>query len=84
MGRDAGPKKLEQIKKLGIKTLDEDGLLNLIATRKGVLDKKQLQKLEKDEQKLQADAAELAKRDKEAKARGSVLCVIVKICQMGV
>lgn len=70
MGRDAGPKKLEQIKKLGIKTLDEDGLLNLIATRKGVLDKKQLQKLEKDEQKLQADAAELAKRDKEAKARG--------------
>ncbi|KAG5455929.1 MAG: P-loop containing nucleoside triphosphate hydrolase protein [Olpidium bornovanus] len=30
VGRDAGPKKLEKIKQLKLKTLDEDGLLDLI------------------------------------------------------
>jgi len=72
VGRDSGPKKLEIIKKLGIKTLSEDDFLNLIATRKGVLDKKQLQKLEKEEKKLKEDAAELGRREKEAKAKGCV------------
>lgn len=33
LGADAGPKKLDMIKKNKIKTLDEDGFLNLIATR---------------------------------------------------
>jgi len=72
VGRDSGPKKLEIIKKLGIKTLSEDDFLDLIATRKGVLDKKQLQKLEKEEKKLKEDAAELGRREKEAKAKGCV------------
>lgn len=70
VGRDSGPKKLEIIKKLGIKTLNEDDFLNLIATRKGVLDKKQLQKLEKEEKKLKEDAAELGRRERGAKAKG--------------
>ncbi|KAF8318220.1 DNA replication factor C, large subunit [Clavulina sp. PMI_390] len=70
LGSDAGPKKLEMIKKLNLKTLDEDGFLNLIATRKGVLDKKQLEKLAKEEKKLKAEAAELGKRDKEAQSNG--------------
>ena len=73
VGAEAGPKKLLQIQKLGIKTLDEDGFLNLIATRRGVLDKKQLEKQAKEEKKLLEDAAELAKRDKAAKAKGCVL-----------
>lgn len=33
LGSDAGPKKLDMIKKNNIKTLDEDAFLNLIATR---------------------------------------------------
>jgi replication factor C subunit 1 len=33
LGSDAGEKKLQTIEKLKIKTLDEDGFLNLIATR---------------------------------------------------
>lgn len=70
VGRDAGPKKLEIIKKLGVQTLTEDGLLELIGTRKGVLDKKQLEKQAKEEKKLKADAEELGKREKEAKRAG--------------
>lgn len=72
VGRDSGPKKLEIIKKLRIKTLSEDGFLNLIATRKGILDKKQLEKQEKEEMKLKKDAAELGRREKEAKTKGCV------------
>lgn len=33
LGQEAGPKKLEVIKKLGIKTIDENGLFDLIRTR---------------------------------------------------
>lgn len=33
LGADAGPKKLDMIKKNKISTLDEDGFLNLIGTR---------------------------------------------------
>jgi replication factor C subunit 1 len=33
VGTDAGEKKMQTIEKLKVKTLDEDGFLNLIATR---------------------------------------------------
>lgn len=35
VGREAGPKKMEQIADLGIETLDEDGLIELIGSREG-------------------------------------------------
>ena len=72
VGDDAGPKKLETIKKLGVKTLDEDGFLNLIGTRKGPgngkgLDEKAKKKKEKDEKEIRKAAEEIEKREKEEK-----------------
>ncbi|KIY69753.1 DNA replication factor C, large subunit [Cylindrobasidium torrendii FP15055 ss-10] len=70
LGQDAGPKKLEAIKKHGVKTLDEDAFLKLIATRKGAeLDEKAKKKLAKEEEAIQAAVKEMEKREKaEAKA----------------
>lgn len=66
MGEGAGPKKLETIKKLGIDTVDEDGFLDLIATRKGVLDAATKEKMKKDEEKIKKDAKEMEVREREA------------------
>jgi replication factor C subunit 1 len=72
VGENAGPAKLNTIKKLKIATLDEDGFLNLIATREGKLDPKQQEKAAEEEQKIKAAARELEMRerraDKEARA----------------
>ncbi|KAJ2936442.1 hypothetical protein H1R20_g652, partial [Candolleomyces eurysporus] len=69
LGEDAGPKKLEAIKKHKLKTLDEDGFLKLIATRKGLgngkIDEKTKKKLEKEQKEIQKAAKEMEKREKE-------------------
>ena len=64
IGLDAGPKKLETIKKLGIKTLTEDEYLNLIGTRKGVLDDKAKAAIEKEEEKIRQAAKDMDKQEK--------------------
>lgn len=68
LGDNAGPSKLAAIKKNGLATLDEDGFLKLIATRKGTgaLDEKTLKKMEKDQQAIETAAKEMEKREKKA------------------
>ncbi|KAH9843593.1 DNA replication factor C large subunit [Rhodofomes roseus] len=69
VGSDAGPSKLAAIKKNNLKTLDEDGFLNLIATRvpdMSSLDDKTKKKLEKDREAIRTAAAEMEKREKKA------------------
>ncbi|PCH41743.1 DNA replication factor C large subunit [Wolfiporia cocos MD-104 SS10] len=69
LGSDAGPSKLAAIKKNNLKTLDEDGFLNLIATRvpdPSALDEKTKKKLEKDREAIREAAAEMEKREKKA------------------
>ena len=57
LGENAGAKKLETIKKNRLKTLDEDGFLNLIAERgERELDAKTKAKLQEEERKIQAAA----------------------------
>ncbi|KAF8341289.1 replication factor RFC1 C terminal domain-containing protein [Cantharellus anzutake] len=67
----AGPKKLADIQRLGIKTLDEDGFLDLIGTRKGELDTKAKEKLKKEEEKMKKDVANMEKREKEMQGKGA-------------
>ncbi|KAG2014211.1 purine nucleotide binding protein [Coprinopsis cinerea AmutBmut pab1-1] len=68
LGEDAGPKKLEAIKKHKLNTLDEDGFLNLIATRKGLgngqIDEKTKKKLEKEQADIRKAAKEMENREK--------------------
>ncbi|CDS01238.1 hypothetical protein [Sporisorium scitamineum] len=53
VGEGAGPKKLDSIKKNKIKTLDEDGFLDLIRTRgAGELDERAKQKIKAEEEKI--------------------------------
>lgn len=71
LGNDAGPSKLKLIEKHNLRTLDEDGFMNLIATRKGPsaggkVDEKTRKKMEKEEEEIRQGAKELAKREKEA------------------
>jgi replication factor C subunit 1 len=71
LGDEAGPSKLKAIEKHKLRTLDEDGFMNLIATRKGPsaggkVDDKTRKKMEKDEEEIKQGARELAKREKEA------------------
>lgn len=69
LGSDAGPSKLAAIKKNNIKTLDEDGFLDLIATRVpdiSNLDDKTKKKLAKEKETIRTAAAELEKREKKA------------------
>jgi len=72
LGEDAGPKKLEAIKKHKLKTLNEDEFLNLIATRKGlgngVIDEKTKKKLEKEQADIQKAAKEMEQREKAERA----------------
>ncbi|KAG9048251.1 hypothetical protein FS837_000387 [Tulasnella sp. UAMH 9824] len=66
VGENAGPKKLQIIKDKGLKMVDEDGFLNLIATRKGVLDAATIAKMEKEQEKIRKDAKEMEMREKAA------------------
>ncbi|KAL6304141.1 replication factor RFC1 C terminal domain-containing protein [Sparassis latifolia] len=69
LGSDAGPSKLAAIKKNNLKTLDEDGFLDLIATRvpdTSNLDDKTKKKLEKEKEAIRQGAAEMEKREKKA------------------
>ncbi|KAF8907193.1 DNA replication factor C, large subunit [Mucidula mucida] len=66
--------KLAAIKKHGIRTLDEDAFLNLIATRTGTgeIDEKAKKKMEKEQKDIKIAAKEMEKREKqEAKASAS-------------
>jgi replication factor C subunit 1 len=69
LGEGAGPKKLAAIQKHGIKTLNEDEFLNLIATRKGLgdgkVDDKTRKKMEKERQEIKKAAKEMEKREKQ-------------------
>lgn len=71
LGNDAGQGKLKAIKKHNLRTLDEDGFMNLIATRKGPsaggkVDDKTRKKMEKEEEEIKQGAKELAMREKQA------------------
>ncbi|KAJ7283158.1 replication factor RFC1 C terminal domain-containing protein [Mycena rebaudengoi] len=68
LGDNAGPSKLNAIKKHGLKTLSEDEFLHLIATRKGTgqLDEKTLKKMEKEKEAIETAAKEMEKREKKA------------------
>ncbi|KAF2470583.1 DNA replication factor C, large subunit [Lindgomyces ingoldianus] len=71
LGTDAGPSKLEKIRKMNIKTIDEDGLSQLIeklSARGHVGDSKAQaaykEKQRKEEEKIKEQAAEMDKEDK--------------------
>ncbi|TEB28982.1 DNA replication factor C, large subunit [Coprinellus micaceus] len=67
LGEDAGPKKMEAIKKHKLKTLDEDGFLKLIATRKvkdSDLDEKTRKKMEKERAEMKKAVKEMEQREK--------------------
>ncbi|EPQ30116.1 uncharacterized protein PFL1_02233 [Pseudozyma flocculosa PF-1] len=67
LGEGAGAKKLESIQKNKIKTLDEDGFLDLIATRgAGELDEKAKKKIAEEEKKVRETAKAMATAVKEA------------------
>jgi replication factor C subunit 1 len=71
LGNDAGPSKIKAIEKHKLRTLDEDGFMNLIETRKGPsaggkVDDKTRKKMEKEEEDIKQGAKELAKREREA------------------
>lgn len=72
MGDNAGPKKLEAIKKHNLRTLNEDEFLNLIGTRKGLgngkVDEKTKKKMEKEMEVIKEAAREMEKREQKGKA----------------
>ena len=66
LGDNAGPSKLAAIKKHGIKTLNEDEFLNLIATRRlgnGKVDEKTKKKMEKEKEEIKKAAKEMERRE---------------------
>lgn len=66
VGDQAGPSKLKKIEQLKVKMLDEDGFLNLIATRGSApLDAKTKKKLADEEAKIKQVAKNLAAKEKE-------------------
>ena len=71
LGNDAGPKKLDAIKKHKIKTLSEDEFLNLIGTRKGLgngkVDEKTRKKMEREQEEIKKAAKEMEKRERQGK-----------------
>ena len=70
LGADAGPSKLAAIKKNNLKTLDEDGFLNLIATRvtdPSSLDDKTRKKMQKEGEAIRQAAREMEARDKQSR-----------------
>lgn len=70
LGDNAGPSKIAAIKKHGIKTLNEDEFLNLIATRKGLgngkVDEKTKKKMEKEKEEIMKAAKEMEKQEQKA------------------
>ncbi|CCH63041.1 hypothetical protein TBLA_0J00410 [Henningerozyma blattae CBS 6284] len=78
LGDEAGPKKLEKIKQLGIKAIDEDGLKQLISGMpggggSGVEAEKARLKQEAEELKVMKEVEEIAKKEKEAEIKKSKL-----------
>lgn len=66
VGANAGPSKLEKIKKLKVPTLDEDGFLDLIRDRRsGKLDEKQLKKKKEEEDKIKRVAREMQEKEEQ-------------------
>jgi replication factor C subunit 1 len=72
LGDNAGPSKLNAIKKHQLKTLSEDEFLNLIATRQGPgglgggeLDEKTKKKMAKEQETIKQAAKELEQREKQ-------------------
>jgi hypothetical protein len=66
VGQNAGESKLKKIAELSIKTLTEDGFLELIGTRGGGdLDEKQQKAREKEEKKVMEQAKAMEAREKE-------------------
>jgi hypothetical protein len=66
VGDNAGPAKLAAIKKHGLKMLNEDQFLDLIATRKsGHVDEKTKKKMAKEQEAIRQAAKEMEKREKE-------------------
>jgi replication factor C subunit 1 len=69
LGSDAGPSKLEKIKKLSIKTINEDGLFELIRRLPanggtGKAAEKSMEKKKVDEAKIKAEAAAMEREEK--------------------
>ena len=74
LGADAGPSKLKAIEKNKLKTLDEDGFLDLIRTRKvdsSKQDEKTRKKLEQEQEAIRQNAKEMEQREKQA-AKASI------------
>ncbi|KAK7696550.1 hypothetical protein QCA50_001208 [Cerrena zonata] len=66
VGQDAGPSKLALIKKNKLNTLDEDGFLNLIATREPDQNDEKLQKkIAKEQDAIKQAAKELDRREQQ-------------------
>jgi len=68
LGNEAGPKKLETIAKLKLKTINEDGLFELIKRLPanggdGLAAEKHAEKKAKEEKKIEEAAAEMEKKD---------------------
>lgn len=73
LGGEAGPKKLETIQKFGLKTINEDGLFELIRRLpanggSGQAAEKFIAKQKEDQEKIQAMAAEIDAEEKKQKA----------------
>lgn len=70
IGENAGQAKIKVIKAKNIAMIDEDQFLDLIATRPGgILDDKQLAKIEKDKKAMVEQAAEMLQREKEEESK---------------
>ena len=65
VGDNAGASKLKKINELGIPTLTEDEFLELIRTRKGVLDEKAQKAKEKEQENIKKQAKEMEAKEKE-------------------
>lgn len=66
LGENAGPAKLQAIKKHGLRTLNEDEFLKLIAERKPPMDQKTRAKLEKEDKKIREAVMEMETAEKKA------------------
>ncbi|AMD22716.1 HHL054Cp [Eremothecium sinecaudum] len=76
LGDEAGPKKLEKIKQLGVKAIDEEGFKLLISGMPaeggdGAAAEKARQKLKEQEEEVQREVEKLANQEKERKPKVS-------------
>ena len=77
LGEEAGPKKLENIKKLGIKAIDEEGFKALIAGMPAnggdnIEAEKARKKLKEQEEQAMRDAQKMAKEQEEKEKKSSM------------